>query len=188
MIRRYRIVVVLSVLNLCFLMSCAHSPYPIPSRYPHIEERVFRLVNNHRRSMGLRPLLWNEIIAGECRKHSRRLSRSDRWLGHDGFKDRARSIARWVRFTEAGENLASNGGKDDPAGSAFHQWLTSPEHRATLEGDFHVTGIGVAKNSSGHYYFTQIFIQPMYGRSGIADFPDYRDSRKNDVFQQEIGK
>jgi len=178
-VQPYRVAIVLLVLNVCISLFCAHSPEPVPSAYPGVEERVFRLVNDYRRDLALRPLLWNEIIAGECRKHSRRLSESDRWLGHDGFHERATVIRRWVRFSEAGENLASNSGKDDPALAAFIQWLESPTHRATMEGDFHITGIGVARSSSGHYYFTQIFIQPLYGRPGLDDFPDYRESNRS---------
>jgi uncharacterized protein YkwD len=38
-------------------------------------------------------------------------------------------------------------------------WLNSPGHRRNIEGDFRLTGIGIAKRSDGMVYFTQIFIR-----------------------------
>jgi uncharacterized protein YkwD len=36
-------------------------------------------------------------------------------------------------------------------------WLNSPGHKRNIEGDFTLTGIGVAKNNKGIIYYTQIF-------------------------------
>jgi uncharacterized protein YkwD len=38
-------------------------------------------------------------------------------------------------------------------------WLRSPGHRRNIEGDFRLTGIGVATARNGMVYFTQIFIK-----------------------------
>ncbi len=37
-------------------------------------------------------------------------------------------------------------------------WLHSPGHRQNIEGDYNLTGIGVAQNKDGVIYFTQIFV------------------------------
>ena len=61
-------------------------------------------------------------------------------------------------FDSAGENVAFTSFAD-PATSAVTGWLNSPPHKANIEGGFDMTGIGIVQNSSGVYYFTQIFIQ-----------------------------
>ena len=38
-------------------------------------------------------------------------------------------------------------------------WLHSPGHRRNIEGDFRLTGIGLAEGSNGMIYFTQIFVR-----------------------------
>jgi uncharacterized protein YkwD len=36
-------------------------------------------------------------------------------------------------------------------------WLKSPGHKRNIEGDFTLTGIGIASDKQGNIYFTQIF-------------------------------
>ncbi len=50
---------------------------------------------------------------------------------------------------------------NDPAGAAVNAWLASTGHRQNIEGDYHLTGVGVASpdNDSLTFYFTQIFIK-----------------------------
>jgi uncharacterized protein YkwD len=36
-------------------------------------------------------------------------------------------------------------------------WLHSPGHRRNIEGDFKLTGIGLAFGHNGNIFFTQIF-------------------------------
>jgi uncharacterized protein YkwD len=38
-------------------------------------------------------------------------------------------------------------------------WLKSARHRKIIQGDYKLTGIGVAKNSDDKFYITQIFIK-----------------------------
>ena len=38
-------------------------------------------------------------------------------------------------------------------------WLKSPAHKANIEGAFDYTGAGVAKDSRGVVYYTQIFVK-----------------------------
>ncbi|MEB3337507.1 MAG: hypothetical protein VKJ46_08605 [Leptolyngbyaceae bacterium] len=36
--------------------------------------------------------------------------------------------------------------------------MKSPGHLKNIKGQYNLTGIGIAKDSQGKYYFTQIFI------------------------------
>lgn len=56
------------------------------------------------------------------------------------------------------ENVTYNQGFSDPVTQAVDGWLKSTGHRQNIEGNFTLTGIGLAKNSSNEYYFTQIFV------------------------------
>ena len=49
-------------------------------------------------------------------------------------------------------------GYQDPVSTAVDGWIKSDGHRQNMEGNYNLTGIGVAMNPQGEYYFTQIFI------------------------------
>ena len=70
----------------------------------------------------------------------------------------AEAIAKAIAYSAAAENVAYNSGYSDPATQAVQGWLKSTGHRQNLEGNYNLTGIGIAKNAKGEYYFTQIFI------------------------------
>jgi uncharacterized protein YkwD len=80
-------------------------------------------------------------------------------FSHDGFKSRVKAIGATIPYRQAGENLAVIRGYPDVVAVAVQGWLDSPGHRKTMEGNFNLTGVGVAKNRQGEYYFTQIFIR-----------------------------
>ena len=80
-------------------------------------------------------------------------------FSHAGADKRQQVLARQIAFRRFAENIAMNTYRSDSAGKeAFEDWLTSSRHRAAIEGNFNLTGIGVARNASGAFYFTQIFL------------------------------
>ena len=82
-------------------------------------------------------------------------------FSHQGFKQRATAIGRFMPYRTVAENLAYNYGNADPAARAFNSWLNSPKHRQAMEDSrFTHTGLAVAKSSNGRYYFTQLFVLP----------------------------
>jgi uncharacterized protein YkwD len=118
---------------------------------------ILRFVNQHRRSMGLPGLQANSFISSVALGHSRDMLTGRSAFGHDGFKDRINEIkGRLGTLHVAAENVASGpmGAKEVVDG-----WLHSPGHRRNIEGDFRLTGIGVATASNGMVYFTQILIK-----------------------------
>jgi uncharacterized protein YkwD len=79
-------------------------------------------------------------------------------FSHDGFSERVQAIALVIPYSGAAENVAYNQGHSDPATKAVEGWLKSTGHLANIKGNYNRTGIGIAKNAKGEYYFTQIFI------------------------------
>jgi uncharacterized protein YkwD len=79
-------------------------------------------------------------------------------FGHTGFQTRIQTLAQTISFNSAAENVAANWGSSDPAATAVSGWLNSAGHLANIAGNYRLTGIGVAKSSSGQVYLTQIFL------------------------------
>jgi uncharacterized protein YkwD len=124
---------------------------------PGMSTDILRFVNQHRRSMGLPGLQANSFISSVALGHSRDMLTGRSPFGHDGFKDRINQIkGRLGTLHVAAENVASGpmGAKEVVDG-----WLHSPGHRRNIEGDFRLTGIGVATAGNGMVYFTQIFVK-----------------------------
>ena len=116
---------------------------------------ILRYVNAHRRSIGLRPLQANSYISSVALGHSRDMLTGRTPFGHEGFRDRIDLIRKQLGpLHVAAENVASG---PMTAREVVDGWLHSPGHRRNIEGDFRLTGIGVATARNGMIYFTQIF-------------------------------
>jgi len=124
-----------------------------------VEQRLFQLVNEHRISFGLDMLEWNEDISFECRVHSENMALGVVPVSHDGFNDRINNIHQIVPLLSAGENIGYIAGYTNPAVAIFNEWITSVGHLENLEGQYDLSGVGVARNNNGEYYITQIFIK-----------------------------
>jgi uncharacterized protein YkwD len=124
-----------------------------------LEQRVHHLINQHRISNNLPPLTTNDIITQQARIHSRSMAKKKVRFSHDGFGKRAERISRFLPYKIAAENVAYNKGYSDCAHQAVKAWLRNTKHRKNIRGNYGLTGIGVAKNPEGVYYFTQIFWQ-----------------------------
>ena len=151
-------VVSLFLFLLIFINGCKVSSSSNPSA-AEVENEVFDLVNQHRASIGLEPLEWNGTIAVECRAHSSNMASGSVPIAHDGFDQRAANIGDTIPYTLIGENVAyvDIGSSGSPASLALNGWLNNPPHRENIEGNYNLTGVGVAKDGS-KYYFTQIFV------------------------------
>jgi uncharacterized protein YkwD len=138
------------------------SPVALPfdtANLAALEARVFRKVNQYRRSRGLTPLNLDRSVSQQARLHSQRMANGISPVGHGDFDRRVRAIAVKVPYRSAGENVAVHPGYDDPVAIALKGWIESPSHRQNLEGNFDTTGIGIAADSGGKLYFTQIFLE-----------------------------
>ncbi len=133
---------------------------PGPSNeFSAIETRTLELINVHRSSQGLSSLTMNEDILISSRTHSQNMADGSEDFGHNGFDTRIDALAMILSFSSSAENVALNQGVDDPAAQAVDSWLNSPGHLENIEGDYDLTGLGVAQAADGTYYFTQIFVK-----------------------------
>jgi uncharacterized protein YkwD len=123
-----------------------------------LEEETHRQVNQYRISRNLPPLRLDPSISQVARIHSQNMAKKKASFSHDGFEKRVKEIGKNHAYQAAAENLAFNQGFVDPVTVSVQGWIKSPGHRKNMEGEFNVTGIGVAKNAEGEYYFTQLFI------------------------------
>jgi len=114
-------------------------------------------VNAYRKSKGLAPMRLLSLAASEASAHSRDMANKRIPFGHAGFNQRAIAIANELHGTSStGENIAF--GKMTWK-QVIEAWLKSPNHKANIEGPFNYTGVGVAKDSRGVVYYTQIFVK-----------------------------
>jgi len=117
--------------------------------------RFVTLVNAHRVSRGLPPLVWDPRAASVAEAHSRDMFRrhyfSHAWS--DGSSTWDRLKARGVTYSQAGENIAW-GQKTGRA--VLTSWLKSRGHRQNIEnGSFTHHGVGKVGP-----YWTHVFLRP----------------------------
>ena len=125
-----------------------------------LEQSVFNKINDYRASQRLAKLTRNSVMDNQAKIHSQNMANGKVPFGHTGFSERVKAIkANGIPYSSAAENVAYNQGYSDPATQAVQGWLKSPGHLANIRGNFEKTGIGVASNSRGEIYFTQIFLR-----------------------------
>ncbi|MBD2074387.1 CAP domain-containing protein [Phormidium sp. FACHB-592] len=127
--------------------------------FQSLEQAVLTQVNQYRASRKLPPLKMDSRISEQSRLHSQAMASGGVPFSHNGFKQRVQAIARTLPYSRAAENVAFNQGYSDPVRQAVQGWLKSPGHLKNIEGSFDTTGVGIAKNAKGEYYFTQVFIR-----------------------------
>lgn len=122
-----------------------------------VEASVFQQINQFRTSQGLPALTQNLSIDNQARIHSQNMANGTLPFGHYNFLQRIQAIA--IPYRAAAENVATSRGYNDPATQAVQGWLRSSGHLNNIKGNYNITGIGVAVNSKGEVYITQIFIR-----------------------------
>ncbi len=126
------------------------------------EQRAFDLINAARRERGATSLLWDGELCRLARLHSENMARQGFFshAGLDGQDIDGRARSAGVRgWRSLGENIAYNGGYDDPAAFAVERWMSSNKHRDNiLNAGFTHSGLGVAKAADGRVFFTQVFL------------------------------
>lgn len=121
-----------------------------------LEQDVLYYINQYREKKGLGPLEYNRTIMEAARRHSIEMARKEVPFGHTGFDERMRSLMTDIKSVNAAaENVAYG---DLSAKQVVDLWLHSKGHRRNIEGNYNLTGIGIARASNGTLYFTEIFL------------------------------
>lgn len=142
----------------------ASSPAPASkavssSTFTALEQSIYQQINQYRQSLNLPPLKLDPRINEQARAHSQAMANGRVPFSHQGFDQRVQAISRAIPYSEAAENVAYNQGYKNPDRQAVEGWIESNGHRRNIQGNYNLTGIGIAKNAKGEYYFTQIFIR-----------------------------
>lgn len=134
----------------------------IPADLEALEAATVAAVDAVREREGLGPLVPDPRAVEAARAHSRDMARG-RFLAHDSptrgsFVTRLNAAA--VAHLKAAENVGKILRETDPVRAAVDGWMDSPGHRANiLTPAYDRTGVGIAVDDEGAYYFTQIFIE-----------------------------
>lgn len=124
------------------------------------ENEVIRLVNVQRVNNGLQPLTMNWQLCRVARYKSADMANKG-YFSHTSptYGSPFKMMESFgLSFSAAGENIAY--GQSTPA-QVMNSWMNSPGHRSNiLNRTYTQIGVGLAKNSKGVYYWTQMFMKP----------------------------
>lgn len=137
-----------------FSLSCEKDENnPSPTNY---DMEIHNLVNQHRKSIGLSELEFNEIVWQQAYNHSKSMADAKTDFGHDGFSERINNIKEQIGTGGGGgaENVAYG---YSSAQSVVDGWLNSSGHKKNIESGNNITGVSAIKDKNGTYYYTQIF-------------------------------
>jgi uncharacterized protein YkwD len=142
------------------LILLTHTVTAKPSRAlieSYTPESITRAINNYRIQQGLKPLKLDPLISEQAQNHSRDIEENIVPYGHDGFYNRTRILAKlFPESHSAAENVAY---ADIDAHDVIKQWINSSGHRKNIEGNYNLTGVGIAKDKNNRIYVTQIFLR-----------------------------
>lgn len=125
-----------------------------------LENQVIKLVNAERTKKGLSPLKANWQLSRIARYKSQDMINKNYFSHYSPtYGSPFNMIENFgIRFSAAGENIAMG---QKTAAQVMNSWMNSSGHRANiLSSAYTEIGAGVAKNKSGVYYWTQMFIRP----------------------------
>ena len=128
-----------------------------PASNKGMVDEILKYINDYRRKKGLPALSMNASINAEAQRHSENMAARRTSFSHNGFQGRIKRISSSLNggIGNAAENVAMG---STSARDVVNEWLTSPMHKKNIEGNYNLTGIGVAPDKKGVLYFTQIFI------------------------------
>lgn len=145
-------------------LACACSPADAPARralpdgsFAPQEWALAGAVNDHRAALRRPALRWDAALAAVARQHSRDMAAGRVPFSHRGFEARV-ARARQLGYLIVAENLGTNNyAADTTVAVAMSGFLHSAPHRHALEGPYRWTGVGVARDTAGDFFFTQLF-------------------------------
>ncbi len=127
-----------------------------PTADSRLVNDVLKQTNDFRKSQGLSPLIMNPELNKIAQQHSEDMASGRVAFGHHGFGDRQTKASEDIQGMHAfAENVAYgvNAAKD-----VVTLWENSPGHRRNMLGNYTYIGIGIAKDSKGQFYYTEIFV------------------------------
>lgn len=159
-----KITILISLISTLVHLSYAGIPPKKATNDTAIQNAILVHINEYRQKHGLSSLKMDNKIVLEAKNHSIDMANHTMSFGHKYFKSRIDRLHSQIKNSNAGaENVAYNY-KD--AQDVVKNWVRSPGHRRNIEGNYNLTGIGIARDQKGKIYFTQIFLRT--GSGGYA--------------------
>lgn len=149
-----------------------------------VAARVFELTNQHRAANGLRPLRWNQAIAGVAQRWSETMrERLDASDGTSGFEHNPSYAQQYPDgWTSAAENIAI----DRDADRLFEAWKNSPGHNRNMLSptatDF---GFGYARLQDNRVYGSKLVATQNFAGYPTPP-PAFADVARDRKFAAEI--
>ncbi len=141
----------------------ASTSTPLTAEIKKLNREVLVEVNKFRRKYGKPPLQNVPLMSEQAQNHSNSMAAGTTPFSHDGVMDRIMTIKAAISsLRNFGENCfycTKGGFFGTLAQYAVYGWSRSSGHRSNMLGKFNLSGIGVAYNDKGQYYFTQIFLK-----------------------------
>jgi uncharacterized protein YkwD len=136
-----------------------------PDSPDKVRDVVFKAVNDLRAEGKVAPLKRNAKLDAAAQKHAENMAKQQK-AAHDldgkSVKDRVQ--AESYKFSGLGENIAPVRQTKDPrdaATVAVQAWKESPGHYQNIMRSIVTeTGIGMAQDKDGNWYFCQVFAMP----------------------------
>lgn len=132
-------------------------PIPTVTTTGSLENSILVNINAHRQSAGLPSLQMLDVASQQAYIHSKNMATGKTAFSHDGFSQRITVIKQSIGQTSASAENVAYGSLS--AKEVVNVWLNSPAHKKNIDGNYNLTGIGVAKDRDGTLYFTQIFLR-----------------------------
>lgn len=124
-----------------------------------LETEVVNLVNQERAKQGLSPLTQNWELSRVARYKSQDFINNNYFAHQSPVYGSPFDMMKafGISYRSAGENIAKF--QRTPT-EVMNAWMNSPGHRANiLNSSYTEIGVGVAKDSKGNLYWTQMFIR-----------------------------
>lgn len=131
-----------------------------PQSLNYLEKSVYEQINQHRKSKGLPPLVLDGWLTRHARDYSQATAKGEIVFNEQNMESRHQEIVNTGPYKQVGSVLCMTFGHTLPDRTAVNSWLNDPQNRflSSIEGNYELTGVGVAMNVKGQYYFTQIFL------------------------------
>ncbi|PSB31182.1 CAP domain-containing protein [Chlorogloea sp. CCALA 695] len=125
-----------------------------------LEQSVYEQINEHRESKGLSPLVLDGWLSQQAREHSEAMAKGDISFDREILDQLNQKIIKTGPYQSAGTAIGMTLGYANPAQANVNNWLQDVygDNSTTIDSEYELTGVGVAMNLKGEYYFTQIFL------------------------------
>ena len=128
-------------------------------------DEILNRINQYRSQHGRSTLHLNSTMSGAAQRHSQDMAMHIATVGHTGFEQRMKHIRTKISGTTSGaENVAY---RYNTAKIVVEGWIHSPGHRRNILGNYTLTGIGIARDRAGDYYYTQLFANKNTGAHNL---------------------